>query len=153
MKFLDFTKQLLILDIMILNLDEKGFSDSDIATILEISKQTIHNCKSRNKILLEALKIVHAEPKEYGDGEVNKVINAFTKAFGTTKSTKYDRFAAKRLSDKYTADEIVRAIDALSQTQSDKYSPSVRSVSQFEEKLPNIIRYLQNKSNDKVINL
>lgn len=153
MQVIELAKSLNVIDLLLLILDEKGFSDAEIASIMEVSKQTIHNSKKRNMELLEALKMVKSPPKEYGNKDINAVIKAFTDSFGTTKTTKYDRFAAKRLSDKYEPKIIVGAIRALSASQSDKYCPSVRSVTQFEEKLPNIIRYLKNKSTDGVLAL
>lgn len=153
MKFIELAKQLSILDVMILNLDEKGFSDAEIASVLEITKPTIHNAKARNKTLIEALKMVESPPAEYGNHDVNTIINTFTKAFGTTKSTKWDRFAASRMAKKHGAELISGAMQALAQHSSDKFCPSVNNVSQFEEKLPSIAKFLNNKSADKEITL
>lgn len=153
MKYNDLFQQLKLSDLIALWLDEQGFSDSEIAGWTGLTPQTLHNIKNRAKPLTEALKQLEAPPSEYGKPEINKIINAFTKAFGTTKTTKWDRFAANRLDKKYGADEIVGAINALAAAQEDKYAPSVRSVSQFEEKLPNIVSYFKKRSNDQIINL
>lgn len=153
MKVLELAKQLNVADLLALILDEKGFSDSEVSTILEISKQTLHNSKKRNHELLEALKMVKSPPAEYGDHNINKIINTFTESFGTTKSTKYDRLAAKRLYEKHGLAPICGAIKALANYQSDKYSPVTNNVSQFEEKLPSIAKFLNSKSNEQVIEL
>lgn len=153
MKILELAKQLSVSDLIVMVLDEKGLSDSDIASVMEINPSTIHNIKKKHSELLVALKSVKTEPVEYGNKDVNKVINTFVESFGVTKTTKWDRFAAKRLSDKYTANKISEVIVALSAVQGEKFAPSVRSVSQFEEKLPNIISYFKKRTNDQVINL
>lgn len=153
MNFTDFAKQFTLQDIMILNLDELNFTDTQIATMLSISKPTIHNTKKRCKPFLEALKQLDSPPTEYGNKDINKIVNAFAMYFGSTKTTQYDRWAAKRLADKYTSEKMVGAIQALSAVQTDKYAPTVRSVSQFEDKLPQIISYFKKKSNDQVIEL
>lgn len=153
MKVIELIKSLNMTDLLLLLLDEKGFSDDEIATIAEVSKQTLHNSKSRNKDLLEALKLVKSPPKDFGDTHINKVIQTFAESFGTTKSTKYDRFAAKRLYEKHGVAPVTDAIKALAYYQEDKYSPTVNNVSQFEEKLPQVIKYLNGKSTNVIMEL
>lgn len=79
---------------------------------------------------------------EYGDPDVNAIIDTFQEYFGTTKATKYDRFAAKRLAKKHTAKTVCEVIMALSQTTRYKFAPVVNSVSQLENKWVSVIRYL-----------
>ena len=154
MRINDFAKDIKIIDLIVLWLDEQGFSDNEIATMAGISTQTLHNTKNRLKPFLDSLKAVKGELVEYGNHDINTIINTFSQAFGTTKSTKWDRFAAKRLLAKYPSELLVGAINALAGSQNDKYAPSVRSISQFEEKLPNIARFLNQKSdNGQIINL
>jgi|ERR1035437_8000597 hypothetical protein len=153
MKVLEFSKQLKIIDLIVLFLDEKGYSDAEIATIADISTQTLHATKKRLQPFCEALKLIESPPAEYGNKDINDIVNAFAKVFGNTKTTKYDRFASKRLADKYTSSEIVKVINALSLGANDKYCPVVNSVSQLETKLPNIISYFKKKSSDQIINL
>ena len=146
MKFIEFAKIITMQDILILNLDALDFSDTEIASMLNISRQTIHNCKKRLEPFTEALKAVKSPPTEFGNKDINKIVDAFAKAFGTTTTTKYDRFAAKRLGEKHGYDNVVGAIVALSANGSDPYCPTVNDVSQFEKKLPQIIKYLRGKS-------
>jgi hypothetical protein len=82
------------------------------------------------------------EKVEYGDKDINFVVNSFKDTFGTTKTTKYDRFAASRLIKKYDAGPIVSIMSALAKRSEDQFAPVVNSVSQFETKLPSIIKFL-----------
>jgi hypothetical protein len=79
----------------------------------------------------------------YGDAEISKICEAFKRVFGTTKTTRYDRYAAARLADKYTADIIVQLIEALAAKSNEPYAPTVGSVSQLEEKLVSVISFLR----------
>lgn len=81
----------------------------------------------------------------YGDPEVSTIVESFKEHFGTTKTSKWDRFAAKRLASKHGVDRILAVIDALSMVGGDKYAPSVNNVSQIEEKWVAIIRFLGGK--------
>jgi hypothetical protein len=89
-------------------------------------------------------------PSEYGNPEINKIVDGFKDAFGTTKTTKYDRFAAKRLADRHGADLIVLAITALSQRQDLPYAPVVRNISQLEEKWVSVIKFLKSHNGSQV---
>ena len=153
MKIIELAKELKIIDFIVLALDERGYSDSEIATICDITPATLHNTKNKLKPVLEALKMVTSPPTEYGNPDINKIIKAFSEAFGNTKTTKYDRFASKRLKDKYGTEDIIRVINALSASQNDKYAPTVRSVAQFEEKLPQIASYFKKKEPNQIIEL
>lgn len=156
MNLYDAIKRLTIQDIILISLDELGYSDTEIAFKMGISTSTIHNTKKRLKTLLEpvnALQELVKEPVEYGNHEVNIIVDSFKANFGTTKVTKYDRFAAKRLADKHSAPGMVTVIAALSASTQDKYSPSVNSISQLEDKLPQVIKFLKSKANDQEIEL
>lgn len=80
---------------------------------------------------------------EFGNEEVTTVIEEFKKWFGTTKATKWDRFAAKRLVNKHGVPAVLRVIEALCSQSGHKYAPTVNSVSQLEEKWPGTIKFLQ----------
>lgn len=87
-------------------------------------------------------------PVIYGDKDVNLIVGSFAELFGTTKTTRWDRFAAKRMarSDRYgNAEGIVALMKLYHSYSNEKYAPTVGSVSQFEEKLPNVVQYLKKR--------
>lgn len=154
MNYLEYLKNHDNFDKYLLFLDALGFSGDEIATMTGVTRQTVHNAKSRQENLLEALKLIHSEPKEHGNPDVNAIIGAFTESFGTTKSTKYDRWAAHRLAMKHGASVIVNIIKALAASRGDKYCPSVNSVKQIEEKWVNIANYIgRQQANNQVVEL
>jgi len=89
----------------------------------------------------------------YGLATVDSIVNKFTETFGTTKTSKYDRFAANRLATKYGSQSIVGIIDMLGATTGDKYCPVVNNITQLEEKLPSILNYLRKKSDSSTLNM
>lgn len=86
----------------------------------------------------------------FGNEEVSEVIEHFKEVFGTTRTSKWDRFAASRLVKKHGVPAILKVIDGLSATAGDKYGPSVNNVSQIEEKWPAIIRFLGGQTPQEV---
>lgn len=84
----------------------------------------------------------------FGEPDIDKIIEAFKTTFGTTKSSRYDRFAAKRLADKYGSKSICGIIQMLGDRSGDKYAPVVNSVAQLEEKIVNVLRFLRDKSGE-----
>lgn len=87
----------------------------------------------------------------YGDAEVDRVVERFGDAFGTTKISKQDRWAAHRLVNKYGGQSVVGIIDLLAAKQTEKYAPVANSVVQLEEKWPSILNFLRKNSNDEEI--
>lgn len=87
----------------------------------------------------------------YGDADIDRVVTTFTETFGTTRVSKYDRFAAQRLVRKYGAQSVVGIISLLAANSTEKYAPVVNSVQQLEEKLPSILNFLRNVKGDEVI--
>ena len=81
--------------------------------------------------------------KEYGNHDVNDVLEAFKLAFGTTKSSRYDRYAATRLIKRHGAETVMVAIGGLANGQGERFCPNVNSVSQLEEKWPSVVRFLR----------
>lgn len=154
MKYIDYLKKYHNIDLFIVLMDELGYSDDEIITKLETSKGNLYNAKGRLEPLLEALKNMDApEPVTYGDPEINAVIEAFKISFGTTKASQYDRYAAKRLYTKHGAQNIVTIIEALASYGGDKYAPAVNSVRQLEEKWVSVGKFLNNKSNNIMVEL
>jgi len=86
--------------------------------------------------------------ENFGNQAVSGIVEAFKDSFGTTKASKWDRFSAKRLGDKYGSEEIIKVIKALA-TVEDKYKPVTNSVQQLEEKWVQVGRFLQDKLGDK----
>lgn len=83
----------------------------------------------------------------YGSADIDLVLTTFQETFGTTKTTRFDRFAANRLCKKYGARGVAGIIKLLGQEE-DKYKPVVNSVVELEAKLPSVLNYLR-KTNEK----
>lgn len=154
MKYLDYIKQYTNFDNVLVLFDELGFTDEEIMTKLEVSKQTIYNAQKRQEPLITALAAI-PEPKavQYGNPDINTIVEAFKQSFGTTAASRYDRFAAKRLAEKHGAENIVKVIQVLSQRAGAKFAPSVNSVSELEKKWVSVGKFLNNESNDVMIEL
>lgn len=155
MNFIEHLKRHDNFDLFVLMMDELGYTDEEITTKLDISKQRIYDAKKRLEPLLEALQAIgDPKPVVYGNPDIATVVEAFKKAFGTTKVSRYDRYAAKRLAEKHTADKVVHLINALAAGADDQYAPSINSVSQLEEKLVSVVQFVKKKiDSNKVINI
>lgn len=117
----------------------------DLITQIAGNKQTAEMIVER----LENEGLLHLG---YGDAEVDMIVTRFSEAFGTTKASKYDRFAAGRLAKKYGGQAVCGIIDLLANAQTEKYAPVTNSVVQLEEKLPSILNFLRNlKGNEDII--
>lgn len=79
----------------------------------------------------------------YGNSDVDRIVDKFKETFGTTKVSKYDRFAAQRLTSKYGSQAVVGIIGLLAEHNNEKYAPIVGSVSQLEEKLVSVLHFLR----------
>lgn len=155
MKYIEYLKLTDNFDKYLLFLDELGFSDSEIASMTGVTAPTIHNAKKRQQPIIEALKTISGEltVADKRNPDIQRIVETFIAAFDTTKTSKYDRFAAKRLADKHGADNIVKVIQLVAAHNSDKYCPSVNSIRQLEEKWPNVARYFKQKAADQVVDL
>lgn len=87
----------------------------------------------------------------YGDADVERVVSTFADTFGTTKTSKHDRFAAHRLVQKYGSQAVCGIMKLLAENSTEKYAPVVNSVAQFEEKMPSVLNFLRKTSGDEVI--
>jgi len=83
--------------------------------------------------------------KDLRNPDIQTVIDAFSESFGTTTSNKYDRFATKRLVDKYGVDGIVKVIKALRSFNDDQYCPTVNNIRDIEKKWPAVIKFITAK--------
>ncbi len=152
MTLLEYTKQYHNFDIFLVLIDDAGYSNEEITEKFEVSKQRIYDARKRLEPIIKALESIDPYKRDMRDKNVQSVLDAFSEAFGTTKASRYDRYAAKRLYVKYEED-IIKIIDALAACATDKYAPVVNSVSQLEEKLPQIAKFLKTKSENGMINL
>lgn len=154
MTLLQYLKQYTNFDAVIVLFDDLGYTDEEITTKLEISKQNIYDARKRLQELLDGLKAIEPKlPVSYGNKDVNAIVEAFKQSFGTTKTTKYDRWAAKRLSDAYGTDNIVKVIQALADISRDKYTPVVNNVAQLEQKWNSVGKAIANQSNNAMVDL
>lgn len=81
----------------------------------------------------------------HGNTDIDQVVGAFQETFGNTKTTKFDRFAANRLTAKYGARSVVGVMKLLATMQDDKYAPVVSNVVQLEEKWVAILNFVRKK--------
>lgn len=79
----------------------------------------------------------------YGDTEIDQVVKKFKDTFGTTRSSKYDRFAARRLVAKYGTKSVFGVIELLAEKSDEKYAPVVNDVSQLEKKFVSVLSFLR----------
>ena len=87
----------------------------------------------------------------YGDRDVDTIVDKFAETFGTTKTTKYDRFAATRLANKYGSQSVVGIITMLAQRSDDKYAPVVNNVSELESKFVSILNFVRKQAQDSEV--
>lgn len=84
----------------------------------------------------------------YGDADIDKVVNSFTDAFGTTKVTRQDRWAASRLVKRHDTKAVVGIVRLLAENSTAKYAPVVGSIAQLETKWVAVLNFLRNTSKD-----
>lgn len=89
----------------------------------------------------------------YGDKEVDRVVDKFVETFGTTKTSRQDRWAANRLVTKYGERAVVGIIDMLASNSTEKFAPVVNNITQLESKMPSVLNFLRNIQQDEVIQL
>ena len=79
----------------------------------------------------------------YGNSDIDAVVIQFSETFGNTKTSKFDRFAAKRLTEKYGRDSIVGIIQMLGKRRDEKFAPMVGSIVQLEQKIVSVMNFLR----------
>lgn len=84
----------------------------------------------------------------HGNVDVDRVVEKFSDTFGTTKTSKYDRFAAKRLVDKYGSDAVVGIIGLLGSRSTEKFAPVVNSISQLESKWASVLNFVRSQDDE-----
>lgn len=85
---------------------------------------------------------------DYGDDNIGLIVTAFTETFGTTTTTKYDRFAANRLANRYGVKAVTGVIGLLGKQRDLPYAPAPRSISDLEKKWVSVMNFLR-KSNQQ----
>ena len=81
----------------------------------------------------------------HGDAEVDTIVDCFSNTFGNTKTSKQDRWAANRL-----AAHLSCLLGANSQ---ERFSPTVNSVAQLEEKIVTVLKFLRSAKREEKIQL
>jgi hypothetical protein len=144
-EFKDFLQRYDNYDKYLLFLDSLDIFESDekLALTAGVTRPTLHNARERWKPVLEALKMVQTENKTYGNKDVNEIVEAFKQSFGTTATSRYDRFAASRLSKTHGTEEIVRVIQVLARYGNNRYAPTVNSISELEKKLVSVGNFIK----------
>lgn len=89
----------------------------------------------------------------YGEPDIDRVVEKFKSAFGTTKTSKYDRFAVSRLVKTYGANSICGIIDLLAQHNGVKYAPVVNNLTELENKIPSILSFLRKQKGDETLDV
>lgn len=84
----------------------------------------------------------------YGDQGIGKVLDTFSECFGTTRTSKYDRFAANRLVKKHGLDATVQIIEILAKLMDKPFAPTVNDVSQLEKKFPQVIKFIRTNAGE-----
>lgn len=112
--------------------------------------QTIVGDKATAEMVVDRLNEEGLLHLGYGDADIDMILEAFSEAFGTTKVTRYDRYAANRIAKKYSSQAICGIIRLLAESRSQKFAPVVNSVVQLEEKLPSIINFLRDKNTEVI---
>jgi imidazole glycerol phosphate synthase subunit HisF len=77
-----------------------------------------------------------------GNPDVSTLVDAFQIAVGNTAVIRTDRFAAARLAKRYGLQVIIEAIQAYGRRKNEKYAPTVNSLTGFEQKWPQIERFV-----------
>jgi hypothetical protein len=117
--------------------------------IVDVISNLVGNSANAEMVIerLEQEGVIHLG---YGDAEVDQIVDKFTSTFGSTKTTKYDRFAAHRLAAKYGSQAICGLIGLLGEHSVDKYAPVVNNLVQWEEKMPSILNFLRSTDGEEI---
>lgn len=134
-------------------MNDAGYTNEDLTERFEVSKQRIYDAKKRLEPILSVLDSAKTYRRDMRDKDVQNIVDGFSDAFGNTKTSMYDRYAAKRLHIKYDSSMVIKIIQALASHTTDKYAPTVNNVSQLEEKWVQVGKFLQTKSSEGMIEL
>lgn len=87
----------------------------------------------------------------YGDADVDLICESFKEYFGTTKTSRQDRFSAHRLGSKYGAQSVRGIMKLLSENSNQKFAPVVNNVAELESKFVSILKFVRNIKSDETI--
>lgn len=88
---------------------------------------------------------------DYGDDKIGLVVTSFTETFGTTKTSKYDRFAANRLANRYGVKAVTGVIGLLGNQRNEQYAPVIGSISELEKKWVNVMNFLRKNNQESEV--
>lgn len=151
MTALDFIKKYYQIDIVAYLLDDLGFTDTEIMSKLDVSKQFIYNARAKYSPLVAVLEPEQSKTLDKRNKAVQDVIDAFKDNFGTTATSRYDRYAAKRLSDKYGVDDVIKIIQALAMSKGEQYCPVVNNVAELERKMVSVGKFIAGHNVNEVV--
>lgn len=83
----------------------------------------------------------------YGEADIDMVVDAFAKAFLTTKTTRHDRWAAARMVKVHGRESLTVVIAALAANADKPYAPVVNNLVELEKKLQSVLRFLRKQYN------
>lgn len=86
----------------------------------------------------------------YGDADVQKIVETFSNTFGTTKTSRYDRFAAHRLTQRYGSQAVCGIIQLLGQRIEEPYAPVPRSVADLESKWVSVLNFVRKQNSETI---
>lgn len=114
---------------------------------------TIIGDKVKAEVVLERLEDEGVIHLGYGIQEIDQIVEKFTTVFGTTKTTKYDRWAAGRMAKKYGAQAVCGIIGLLGKFSQEKFAPVVNNVTELENKMPSVLNFIRNVSDNREVDL
>lgn len=89
----------------------------------------------------------------YGDADIDKVVEQFQETFGTTKTSRQDRWAANRLVKKYSSQAVCGIVKLLGENSTERYAPVIGSIAQLETKWVSVLHFLRSLTGDETIQL
>lgn len=87
----------------------------------------------------------------FGNKEIDLICEQFKQLFGTTKTSKYDRFAASRLAEKYGAQAVTGITKLLADRAAEPYAPVVGSVQQLEDKWVQVLNFVRKSNGEEIL--
>ena len=117
--------------------------------IVDIITNIVGNSANAEMVIerLEQEGVIHLG---YGDADVDAIIEKFKTTFGTTKTSKQDRWAAHRLTQKYGSQAVVGIIGLLAQHSNEQYCPVVNNITELEGKWVSILNFLRSTDGEEI---
>lgn len=86
----------------------------------------------------------------YGDADVDKIVETFISTYGTTKTSRQDRWAANRLSQKYGSQAVCGIIQLLGKRSTERYAPLPRNVADLEDKWVSVLNFVRQQPGEEI---